>query len=175
METGLLHVYTGDGKGKTTAAIGLAVRAAGAGKRVIFAQFMKGGQTSELDAFRILENIRMLRCEKQFPFYSQMSDKEKVEQRKQHDKILDEIFKIVKQNQIDVLILDEITYPCQWELIDVERVKELLTLAKGHIEVVCTGRNPADWLLDKADYITDMRAIRHPFDKGVGARKGIEY
>lgn len=175
METGLLHVYAGDGKGKTTAAIGLAVRAAGAGRRVLFVQFMKGGETGELESFRKLDNIVVMRCEKHFPFYSQMTDEEKTEQRKQHNKMLYEILKQVQQCQIDVLVLDELTYPCQWDLIDSEQVKKLLELARGQVEVVCTGRNPQDWLLAMADYITDMQAVRHPYEKGITAREGIEY
>ena len=175
METGLVHVYTGDGKGKTTAAIGLAVRALGAGGRVLFAQFMKGGETGELEVFQKLENIHVMRCQKHFPFYSQMTNEQKKEQRKQHDKMLCEIVDTVRQHRIDVLVLDEITYPCRWGLIDVEQVKQLLTLAEGKIEVVCTGRDPEDWLLDRADYITNMQAVRHPFEKGIGARAGVEY
>lgn len=170
-----MHVYTGDGKGKTTAAIGLAVRALGVGGRVLFAQFMKGGETGELEVFQNLENIHVIRCEKHFPFYSQMTDGQKAEQRKQHDQMLYEMTEMVMQHQIDVLVLDEITYPCRWGLVDVEQVKELLKLAKGQIEVICTGREPEDWLLDRADYITNMQAVRHPFEKGIGARMGIEY
>lgn len=165
----------GEGKGKTSAAIGLAVRAAGRGKHILFAQFMKGGETGELVSFHRLENFRVIRCESKFPFYSQMTDAEKAQQRVEHDRMLCDIREMVEQRRIDVLVLDEITYPCQWELINVEQLREILKLARGHVEVVCTGRGPADWLLDMADYITDMQAVRHPYERGVAAREGIEY
>lgn len=175
METGLLHVYTGEGKGKTTAAIGLAVRAAGTGKRVLFAQFMKSRETGELTALRMLENVDVLRCEQSFPFYNRMTDAQRAAQRREHDKMLDGIFGQVRRRRTDIVILDEITFPCLWDLVDVERLREVLALAKGHTEVVCTGRNAPDWLLDGADYITVMQAERHPFTQGVNAREGIEY
>ncbi len=175
MQMGLLHMYMGEGKGKTTAALGLAMRAAGAGKKVIFAQFMKGGATGELLSLEKLENIRVMRCEKQFPFYHQMSSEQKKEQRKLHDDMLTKLLRSVKEKDCAMVVLDEITYPWQWELVDTSMLLALFQCARDSVEVVCTGRHPDPWLMEHADYITEMREIKHPYKKGIGARQGIEY
>ncbi len=175
MQNGLMHLYLGDGKGKTTAAVGLAVRAAGTGEKILFAQFMKGGKTGELESLRKLENIRVLRSEKEFPFYEQMTQEQKKEQTEIHTWILDEVIASAQSGEAGLIVLDEVTYPFRWGLMDCERLKTFLQWAKGKIEVVCTGRNPDGFLLDCADYITEMKKIRHPYDKGIDAREGIEY
>lgn len=173
----MIHLYTGDGKGKTTAAIGLAVRAAGSGMRVIFSQFMKGNDTGELHVLEELAGVRILRSQKQFGFYKTLDKEQKTELTKVHNGLLDEILEAVHTGRCDMVILDEITYPVNWELLDISRLKELLCLAKeeNRAELVLTGRSPADFLEESADYITEMRALRHPFEKGITARKGIEY
>lgn len=175
MENGLMHLYYGDGKGKTTAAVGLAVRAAGTGKKVLFAQFMKSDKTGELAALKSLSCVTVLRGEKAFPFYRKMTEEDKVEQTRIHNRILEDILDMLQKNTYDVIVLDEITYPYEWELIDCEKVRELIQTAHGRAEVVCTGRNPDVFFLDYADYITEMKNIRHPYEKGIKAREGIEY
>lgn len=175
METGLIHVYHGDGKGKTTAAVGLGVRASGCGKRVIFSQFMKGQETGEIEALGHLPNVTVLRSQKDFPFYSQMSDEQKQEITDIHNDILDKLAEIVASKQAELIIMDEITYPYNWELINRDRFLQLMEACKGNVELVLTGRNPDDIMLDKADYITEMRCLRHPYEKGIKARKGIEF
>lgn len=172
---GLVHIYTGDGKGKTTAAIGLAVRAAGAGKKVFFSQFMKGQKTSELNSLALIPGIEILRSNRDFPFFNKMTDEDKLEQRKIHDAIICRLMEALDQNKADVIILDELTYPYDWGLVDVSMVEELLDKAKDRCEVVITGRNPDEKLIERADYITEMKCVRHPYDKGVTARLGIEY
>jgi len=182
----MIHLYTGDGKGKTTAAIGLAVRAAGNGMNVIFSQFMKGNDTGELHALRQLTNVRILRSDRDFGFYRSMTEADKTALTAIHDQILDELISAAETGQAQILILDEITYPVQWNLLDADKLRRLLACAGGHgtptatpqnflPEIILTGRNPADFLTDAADYITEMRAVRHPFEKGVMARKGVEY
>lgn len=175
MEKGLMHVYCGDGKGKTTAAVGLAVRAAGAGKRVLFTQFMKGGKTAELKSLQTLENITVLRSEKKFPFYRDMTSEQKSEQTCIHNQILNTIAEALQKDRYDLIVLDEVTYPYSWELLDGRRLREILVSARGRTELVCTGRNPDAIFLECADYITEMKCVRHPFEKGVTAREGIEY
>lgn len=174
-DPGLTHLYHGDGKGKTTAAIGLAVRAAGAGKRVVFAQFLKGNDTSELRSFEKIENIAVIRNTKDFGFFFQMSDSEKQEIRKMHTDNLKIIIGIIKNGECDVLILDEITYPYNWNIIDKQLLEELITTKPYEMELVLTGRDPADYLVEHSDYITEMKCIRHPFEKKIAARKGIEF
>lgn len=175
MEKGLIHLYTGDGKGKTTAAIGLAVRAAGAGKSVCFVQFMKGQDTAELQSFRFLPGIRVLRSEKDFGFYPSMSEADKEELTGIHNRILTEAIEAVNAGQCDVLILDEATYPVKLHLIDEEALKSLVEHKNTPLELVLTGRDAPDFMVEAADYITRMKMERHPFEKGIMARKGIEY
>lgn len=194
----MIQLYTGDGKGKTTAAAGLAARAAGSGLRVLFSQFMKGNDTGELHVLKNLPQVTILRSPKQFGFYRTLGREEIEELTQIHNRILDEILKKVENRDCDVVVLDEITYPVSWGLVDAEKLKRLLTLAAnppmaeeaagcpgerlsenspgaGFPELVLTGRNPADFMTERADYITEMRAVRHPFEKGIAARKGIEY
>lgn len=175
MKDRLIHMYYGDGKGKTTAAIGLAIRAAGSGERVLFTQFMKGSQTSEINSLNRLENITVLRSDKSFPFYSQMTPEQKEEQTYIHDQILDTILQSVKEGGFDMVILDEITYPYSWKLLDCEKFQDFLKLARGKVEIVFTGRDPDAVFIESADYITEMKCIRHPYEKGIPAREGIEY
>lgn len=175
MKDGLMHLYYGDGKGKTTAAIGLAVRAAGAGKKVLFTQFMKGGKTSELESLEKISGITVLRSEKEFPFYSQMTAEQREEQSQVHNEILDAILTAFQREDFEVLILDEITYPYIWRLMDCRKFRNLLAVIKGKAEIVCTGRNPDSIFLENADYITEMKMVRHPLEKGIAAREGIEY
>lgn len=193
----MIHLYTGSGKGKTTAAIGQAVRAAGRDFRVVFAQFMKGSDTGELYVLKEMPSVMILRSEKNFGFYSQMSDADKAELREIHNEILNQILKAVEEGGCDLVVLDEITYPVKWGLLDKEKLDMLLALAGERepgertsvyagagkalagpgrsVEIVMTGRDAAEFLWEKADYITEMRALRHPYEKGVTARRGIEY
>ncbi len=169
----MIHLYTGEGKGKTTAAVGLAVRAAGHDIPVLFAQFMKGNDTGELHVLRELQQVRILRSEKDFGFYKQMSETDKQELREIHDRILDEIWDAVQNKSCDILVLDEITYPVNWNLLSRDKLERILQVADA--EIVLTGRDPAPFLEEAADYITQMCCIRHPYEKGVAARCGVEY
>ena len=169
----LVHLYYGDGKGKTTAAIGLAIRAIGAKQKVCFTQFMKGGETSELVVLDKLEEMNVLRSNKEFPFYQQMSNEEKQELTAIHDGMLQQIINNI--SSIDLLVLDEITYPYTWNLLSKDKLKELFDCCRNQVEIVCTGRNPDTFFVEQADYITEMKDIRHPFEKGIHARKGIEF
>lgn len=171
----LVHVYHGDGKGKTTAAIGLTVRASGCGRRVIFSQFMKGQRTGELAVLNNISNVKVIRSEKDFPFYSRMTDEQKVELATIHNSILKELIAAVDAEAVDMIVMDEITYPYSWGLMDSELFNELMTKAKGQVELVLTGRNPDELMLAAADYITEMKCIRHPYEKGIKAREGIEF
>ncbi len=175
----MIHLYTGDGKGKTTAAIGLGIRAAGWGLQVCFAQFMKGNETGELYVLKDLPQVTILRSEKDFGFYNSMSGQDKEELTKIHDRILDKILELVESGSCHMVILDEITYPVNWKLLDIEKLKRILGFgeqgAEGEIELVLTGRGSEGFLRDAADYITEMESVRHPYERGIGARKGIEF
>ncbi|MBR1853268.1 MAG: cob(I)yrinic acid a,c-diamide adenosyltransferase [Lachnospiraceae bacterium] len=169
----MVHLYTGEGKGKTTAAVGLAVRAAGHDIPVLFAQFMKGNDTGEIHVLKELRQVRILRSDRDFGFYKQMSDADKQQLTEIHDWILGELLEAVQSKQCGMVILDEVTYPVTWGLLDQTRLKKLLEAED--VEIVLTGRNPAPFLEEAADYITEMHCVRHPFERGVTARRGVEY
>ncbi|MBP3420906.1 MAG: cob(I)yrinic acid a,c-diamide adenosyltransferase [Lachnospiraceae bacterium] len=175
MEKGLIHLYHGDGKGKTTAAIGLAIRAAGSGKNVIFAQFMKDGKSSEIGILKSIQGIKALHGDIPAGFYDSLDEENKekfaLEQINLLDKIIEEA---EKQGEGSLLILDEITYPYSWNLIKREKVDKLLDKTTDGIEIVLTGRNPEKNLIKVADYVTEMRCEKHPFNFGTSARLGIE-
>ena len=170
----MIHLYTGNGKGKTSAAIGLAVRAAGRGQRICFSQFMKGSDSGELYAMRCLPQIEILRSEKDYGFYSSMSEQDKKELTEVHNRILRALLLAAEEGRCHVIVLDESSYPVNWGLLDISLLKNLLSFA-DRIEIVLTGRDPADFLTECADYLTEMQNRRHPYEKGTRARKGIEF
>lgn len=169
----MVHIYCGDGKGKTTAAIGLAVRAAGAGKAVVFSQFMKGKESSEIKTLRRIQGITVVREDNELPFYYQMTAEQKTDCARIHDRIFTKCMEFVRSRQCDLLILDEVVYAYKYSLMKKEPLEELIQNA-GDTEIVITGRKPDAFFLECADYITEMKKIRHPFDAGVPAREGIE-
>lgn len=170
---GLIHLYCGDGKGKTTAAVGLAVRASGAGKRVLFTQFFKDGSSSEVLRLRELPGVTTLHARTVKGFYHNMTP----EQRGQAAQDYTALFRQVTQaaREADVLILDEIVSACNRGVVPEELVVDFLRSKPQPLEVVLTGRNPSAALMELADYITEMRKLRHPFDRGIAAREGIEF
>lgn len=170
---GLIHIYCGDGKGKTTAAAGLAVRAAGAGKKVVFTQFFKDGSSSEVKVLRDVENIQVMHCKTVRGFFRRMSDAEKARASEDYTRLLSDVLSAAKGAQL--LILDEIVSACNHGTVAETAVTDFLLSKPENLEVVLTGRNPSDALLKLADYVTEMRKIRHPYDRGVTARKGIEF
>lgn len=175
----MIHLYTGEGKGKTSAAIGLCIRAAGWNRQICFAQFMKGNDTGELHVLENLSAVTVLRSKKNFGFYQSMSGKDKEELTDIHNKILDRLLEIAENRKCDMVVLDEVTYPVRWKMLNMAKLQRLMDMGKtgvpGEIELVLTGRDAEKKLWDAADYITDMTCVRHPFDRGVKARKGIEF
>ncbi|WMC93535.1 cob(I)yrinic acid a,c-diamide adenosyltransferase [Kineothrix sp. MB12-C1] len=175
MKKGLIHVYCGDGKGKTTASVGLALRAAGNGKRVIFSQFMKGNDSGELFAMEKIEGIQIIRNTKNYGFYKDMSEEDKEEITKEHNEMLEKLLQAAMDEVCDMLILDEVTYPYDLDLIDKKKLRRLVEGKPESLELIITGRNPDGVFLQNADYITEMKAVRHPYEKGIPARRGVEY
>lgn len=173
MEKGLVHLYCGDGKGKTTAAVGLAVRCAGAGGRVLFYQFLKDGSSSEIAVLDGIEGITVLRGMQGIKFSFNMTDDEKKQAAEYYGNVLTVLAENVKS--CDMLVLDEVCAAVGLGFADKTAVLGLIKNRPPHTEIVLTGRNPCDELTAAADYITEMKKIRHPFDKGVCARKMIEY
>ena len=172
MKKGYSHVYTGPGKGKTTAALGLGLRAAGAGLKVHMLQFMKGRRYSELDA---LENIPGFT-------FSQHGRDEFVNKEKPEQIDIDlaqqgfEYAKeIIKKEKYDLVILDEINVAVDFNLIDVDDVLEIVEGKPEKLELVLTGRYAHPKITRIADYVTEMLEIKHPYQHGVEARKGIDF
>jgi len=173
-QTGLIHIYCGDGKGKTTAAMGLAMRAAGSGMKVALVQFLKGQQSSELKMLQMLPNVTVIREQLSPKFTFQMNSEELADTKMVHSRYLNAALKLAKNGECDLLILDELVGALNCGLIDEDLLHELVEKKPAQLELVMTGRNPAQWLVDAADYVSEIRKIKHPYDKGVDARKGIE-
>ena len=173
---GLTHVYYGDGKGKTTAALGLALRAAGHGRSVVIVQFLKDWKSGELISLELLPNITVLRGKASGGvFIHQMSDEQKAETKAIHDNNLKAALEKERKGQCDLLVLDEAIDAYVLGVLDVELFEGLLFNKPTALELVITGHNPDARLLDCADYVTEMVKRKHPYDSGVGARRGIEF
>ncbi len=170
----MLHIYCGDGKGKTTAALGLAIRAAGAGLRVHIVQLLKGAPTSELAVLYYVPGITIKRCDRNFGFSWQMNEEDKSEITDCHNQLLEEGFAMVRSGEANMLILDEFCAAYAKGLIDRQAADEFLLNKEYPAEIVLTGRDPDKKFLEKADYISEIKCVRHPYQKGIGARKGIE-
>jgi len=168
---GYVQVYTGNGKGKTTAALGLALRAAGAGLRVFLAQFAKGVGSSELWALALLSARIEVR---QYGLASFIRGKPRKEEIDAARKGLAESRKAVLSGTYAVVILDEANVAVQLGLFSVEELLEVIDCARGRVEVVITGRGAHRRIIERADLVTEMRQIRHYYAKGVKARRGIE-
>ncbi|HHU62837.1 MAG TPA: cob(I)yrinic acid a,c-diamide adenosyltransferase [Clostridiales bacterium] len=176
MEKGYIQVYTGDGKGKTTAALGLAFRAIGGGFKVIMIQFLKGRDTGELHSIEYVrphfEIYRFCQCKE---FFWHLSDIERNELKDDMQRGLAFIKNILENNMCDLLILDEIIGAVNNGLLQESTLCHLLDQKPQGMEVVITGRDVPKLLAKKADLITEMKQVKHYMNKGVKARKGIEY
>ncbi len=173
----MLHIYTGNGKGKTTSAIGQLVRYIGYGKRAVFAQFLKTTQTGEVLFFKenCCQNIEVLRPEKVFPFSNKMSEEQMDEIKEIHNNILKEVISLSQKEEYGMIVLDEIISTYNLGLINKEVVKKFLLENVNNKEIIITGRDCPKEFLELADYVSDINCVKNPFDKGVVARKGIEY
>lgn len=172
---GLIHIYCGDGKGKTTAALGLALRAAGNGMRVHIVQLLKGSDTSELNSIKLIPNITIKRCDKDYGFTFNMSEENKRLQIKCHNDMLREAEKLMLDGKIDMLIIDEFNAAYEYGYIDKALAERIVLHKAENVELVLTGRNPAQKFIDAADYISEIKSVKNPYDKGIAARKGIEF
>ena len=197
-QLGLVQVITGDGKGKTTSTLGLALRAIGQGFRVYMIQFLKSGDTGELFSVKkYLPNMTIIQfgmealTEKQKKmfeydgqgelkpvgpktgkyYYFPSDDKEREPSRR----ALEHAKNIINSGEFDLVILDEINCSLQKKLISAEEVIKMLDEKPKHVEVVLSGRDAPKELLDRADYVNEIKGVKHPFDRGILARRGIEY
>ena len=168
--TGLLHLYYGDGKGKTTAAMGLALRALGSGKRVVVLQFLKGGQSGEIPLLEQL-GAKIYRGKAGQKSVFQMNDAEKAETRALQNANL----AAAMAEPADLLVLDEAGSAWELDMVDKALLQQAVLQRPAGQECVLTAHAAPQWMLDAADYVTEMKCLRHPYQKGIAARKGIEY
>ncbi len=172
MKKGFIHVYTGPGKGKTTAAIGLGLRAVGAGFKVHMVQFMKGRRYSEIDGIEQLSNFTISQhgrdefVNKDNP---ETIDIEMAQEGSEYAK------KIIKDNKFDMIILDEINVAVDFKLIPLADVLNLIDDKPESLELILTGRYAHSDIIKKADLVTEMLEIKHPYQKGILSRKGIDF
>ena len=169
----MIHIYCGDGKGKTTAALGLICRHVGCSGTAVLAQFLKSLPTGELATLEKL-GVPVYRNELPHGFFPNMSEEMRQRVRSMHDHTLAEVTRLARTNACSLLVLDELCAALSLELIDREAVLSLLD-DHGNAELVITGRDPEEALLSRADYITEMKLVKHPYEKGAKARKGIEF
>ncbi len=171
----MVHIYHGDGKGKTTCAIGLSVRALGAGYRVVFAQFLKMRDSSELKILDQLDELTTVVSDKVFGFTWTLSEEELEELRKENTRLLEQVIgECTKTGKQTLVVLDEMCATYELDLIDRSALIRFLKNTSQELEIVLTGRNPAEELLELADYVSEIQKQIHPMDKGIQARVGIE-
>ena len=171
LQKGYTQVYTGNGKGKTTAALGLALRASGHGMHTYIGQFMKGQHYGELDALRdhphiTIEQYGDVRC-----IHREEVTPEHVAQARQG---LERAREAMLSSQYDIIVLDEINVTIWFGLLTVEEVLTFLDKRPEHVEVILTGRRAPPELIERADLVTEMREVKHYYQQGVLAREGIE-
>ncbi|MBE6063027.1 MAG: cob(I)yrinic acid a,c-diamide adenosyltransferase [Clostridium butyricum] len=175
MELGLIHIYCGDGKGKTTAAMGLGMRAVGRDKKVLLTQFLKDNDSGELNSIEKLgDNFVLIKGDPVKKFFKFMSHEEQMMTRNEHVERFKSVTKKAVDENFDLLIMDELIASINNELIPLDSVVEFLKNKPETLEVVMTGRNPNERLVELADYVSEIKAVKHPYEKGINARVGIE-
>ncbi len=171
MERGQIHVYTGNGKGKTTAALGLSVRAVLAGKRVFFGQFVKGMDYSELKISEYLPNLEIKQFGRDCFIYNEPDEEDILAAQEG----LRECSEVLKSGDYDLVVLDELSIALYYKLFSLEKAIYALNGRNPETEVVITGRYAPQELIDLADLVTEMKEIKHYYTSGLEARKGIEF
>lgn len=175
---GFLHVYTGNGKGKTTASIGIAIRFLGSGGDVILVQFLKGRLSGEVSFLEEVKKVKIFRLSKDYGFTFSMNEKVKKLVKEEHNEILKNALKEVKKTKESnrcLLILDECAGAISEGLLEEADILDIIKKENRGLELVLTGRSFSKKILEKADYISDIRSVRHPMEIGLAAREGIEF
>jgi cob(I)alamin adenosyltransferase len=176
MEKGYVQIYTGDGKGKTTAAFGLALRAVGNDMKVMIVQFLKGRKTGEVEAMKKFEpKLTVYRAAESNKFSWDLTLPEKRALQKKVEMELADIIEGLELRLWDVLILDEVCGAITADIVREKDILHLLDVRPSSVEVVMTGRDPSEALMERADLITEMTCVKHYFNEDVEARKGIEF
>lgn len=174
-QQGLVHIYCGNGKGKTSAAVGLAVRAAGRGMKILVVRFLKTENSGEVEVLRSIPGITVTPCDRTFGFVFCMTQERKKEAALYYQNRFDMAVQEASFGQYDLLILDEILASCNYGMVNEQSVRQFLQNRPEKLEVVLTGRDPSEKLLELADYVSEICMRKHPYEKGIQARKGIEF
>lgn len=179
LEKGLVQIYTGDGKGKTTAAFGLALRAAGQGNKVLIFQFLKPSSldTGERNALQSGNlKIRVESLDEPWDMAKSFQDEQAIRRmQKAISDVLDKLAQDAEKRLYDVLIMDEIIFCLSKNLAKFDDVMRIINRRASGVEIVMTGRGATKELFEIADLVTEMKCVKHPFEKGIGARKGIDF
>jgi len=175
MSKGLVHIYTGNGKGKTTAALGLCVRASGHGLKCAFIQFLKARETGEISACLRLSPPVLFEQYGAADFISEGNTDAAEKHRFAADAGLSRSREILESGEFDLVVLDEIITLPLFHVAEVEQIIELIRKDRGRTELVLTGRGAEERLVELADLVTEMKEIKHYYTRGIQARKGIEY
>lgn len=171
----MVHIYYGDGKGKTTAAVGLAARAAGSKMKVLFVQFLKTEFSGERHTLSHTENVTLTLCPLELKFTFDMDEKEKAQAAKVFKGIFDSSVTTALTERYDVVVLDEVFDAINYGMLSEAEVYEFVTNAPVSMEIVMTGHNPPEKFFEIADYVTEMKKIKHPYDRGITGRIGVEF
>lgn len=172
--SGMVHIYCGGGKGKTSAAMGLALRCCGGGGRVLVCRFLKNDESGEVKALALLPGIVIMKTYDGAKFSFEMNDKERRLAREYYTSMFADMCGRIKVGGFDLAVADELITAVNLGFVPLEDVLELV---KGSDlpELVLTGRDPDKRLTEAADYVSEIKKVKHPFDRGVKARKFIEY
>ncbi len=168
-------LYFGDGKGKTTAAVGLAVRASGSNLKVLFVQFLKTEFSGERHVLSHTENVTLTLCPADLKFTFQMNEKEKAQAAKIFKGIFDHSVTLALTEKYDMVVFDEIIDAINAEMLTESEVVEFITNAPSSMEIIMTGHNPSQKMIDLCDYVTEFKKIKHPYDRGITGRIGVEF
>ena len=169
------HLYFGNGKGKTTAAVGIAVRAAGSNLKVLFVQFLKTEFSGERHVLSHTENVTLTLCPADLKFTFQMNEKEKAQAAKIFKGIFDHSVTLALTEKYDMVVFDEIIDAINAEMLTESEVVEFITNAPSSMEIIMTGHNPSQKMIDLCDYVTEFKKIKHPYDRGITGRIGVEF
>ena len=172
-ELGLVHIYTGEGKGKSTCSVGLAVRAVGAGMRVLYYQLFKK-YTSEVEPMKKI-GIEYKNYDTQHPYFKKYSEGDFANEVERCTSFVKEAFQRAASENYDLLVIDELGPAISAKMIRTDDVVELIKAKPKNLELILTGRGFSQKILDLADYVSEIKMVFHPFEKGIQARKGIEY
>lgn len=176
LKDGLVQVYTGDGKGKTTAALGQALRALGWNLKVCVFQFLKHKKNKSgelISAKKFKGKLKIIRGKQMHPYFTKKSTS--VRLIREINNMFDQVIKVIRAKKYDIIILDEINNCMNDGFISTDKVLKVLYKKPKNVEIILTGRNAPYEIINKADLVTEMKSIKHPYNKGIKIRKGIEY